>query len=155
MNNSTLSALAVSGGTLYAGGSFTAAGGNAANYIAQWNGTNWSAIGSGMNNSVSALAVCGGTLYAGGGFTAAGGNAAITSPNGTERLVSDWFGRQQAFYYPFVSALAVSGSTLYAAAPSRQQEPTQPPTRRRPRRRWPAATNYRVTLTARRPIAEV
>ena len=35
-------ALAVSGSTLYAGGNFTTAGGNAANYIAQWNGSSWS-----------------------------------------------------------------------------------------------------------------
>ena len=40
-------ALAVSGSTLYAGGYFTTAGGNAANYIAQWNGSSWSALGSG------------------------------------------------------------------------------------------------------------
>ena len=42
-------ALAVSGSTLYAGGGFTTAGGSAANYIAQWNGSSWSALGSGMN----------------------------------------------------------------------------------------------------------
>jgi hypothetical protein len=68
-------ALEVSGGTLYAGGSFTNAGGTAANYIAQWNGSNWSPLGSGMNGGVSALAVSGGTLYAGGNFTTAGTNA--------------------------------------------------------------------------------
>ena len=34
-----VSALAVSGSTLYAGGNFTTAGGSAANYIAQWNGS--------------------------------------------------------------------------------------------------------------------
>jgi hypothetical protein len=76
-------ALAVSGSTLYAGGYFTTAGGSAANYIAQWNGSSWSALGSGMNrwngtNSapVNALAVSGSTLYAGGYFTTAGGSAA-------------------------------------------------------------------------------
>jgi trimeric autotransporter adhesin len=68
-------ALAVSGGTLYAGGGFTAAGGSAANNIAQWNGSSWSALGSGMNRAVAALAVSGSTLYAGGGFTTAGTNA--------------------------------------------------------------------------------
>ena len=52
-------ALAVSGGTLYAGGYFTTAGGSAANYIAQWNGSSWSALGSGMNGAVDALAVSG------------------------------------------------------------------------------------------------
>ena len=68
-----VNALAVSGGTLYAGGSFTTAGGSAANCIAQWDGSSWSALGSGMNNIVYALAVSGGTLYAGGWFTTAGG----------------------------------------------------------------------------------
>jgi hypothetical protein len=72
MNNSVL-ALAVSGGDLYAGGSFTTAGGSAANYIAKWNGSSWAALGSGMNSSVSALAVSGSELYAGGSFTTAGG----------------------------------------------------------------------------------
>ena len=38
--------------TLYAGGEFTTAGGNAANDIAQWNGSSWSALGSGMNGDV-------------------------------------------------------------------------------------------------------
>jgi hypothetical protein len=59
---------------LYAGGYFTTAGGSAANNIAQWNGSSWSALGSGVNDSVFALAVSGSTLYAGGGFTTAGTN---------------------------------------------------------------------------------
>jgi hypothetical protein len=71
--NSTVWALAVSGGTLYAGGDFTTAGGTAANSIAQWNGSSWSALGSGMNSTVRALAVSGGRFYAGGYFTTAGG----------------------------------------------------------------------------------
>jgi len=66
-------ALAVSGSDLYAGGSFTNAGGSAANGIAKWNGSAWSALGSGMNNTVWALAVSGSDLYAGGYFTTAGG----------------------------------------------------------------------------------
>jgi hypothetical protein len=38
-----------------------------ANYIARWNGTSWSALGTGMNGSVSALAVLpNGDLIAGG-----------------------------------------------------------------------------------------
>ena len=69
-------ALAVSGSNLYAGGDFTTAGSNAANYIAQWNGSSWSPLGSGMNSGVFALAVSGGTLYVGGDFTTAGGNVA-------------------------------------------------------------------------------
>ena len=72
----TLSVLAVSGTNVYAGGDFTTAGGNAANYIAKWNGSAWSTLGSGMNGNVRALAVSGTNLYAGGYFTMAGGNAA-------------------------------------------------------------------------------
>jgi hypothetical protein len=72
--NSDVYALAVSGGTLYAGGSFSQAGGSAANNIAQWNGSSWLPLGSGMNNSVKALAVSGSTLYVGGAFTTAGTN---------------------------------------------------------------------------------
>jgi hypothetical protein len=41
-------ALAVSGSDLYAGGEFTTAGGISAANIAKWNGSSWSALGSGM-----------------------------------------------------------------------------------------------------------
>ena len=71
-----VSALAVSGSDLYAGGRFTTAGGSPATNIAKWNGTSWSALGSGMGGDypyVNALAVSGSDLYAGGGFTTAGG----------------------------------------------------------------------------------
>jgi hypothetical protein len=44
--------------------------------IAQWNGSSWSPLGSGVNGGVYALAVSSGTLYAGGQFTTAGTNAA-------------------------------------------------------------------------------
>ncbi len=64
------------GPALYAGGQFTMAGGVAANRIAKWDGTQWSALGSGMNNTVFALTVfddgTGPALYAGGFFTMAG-----------------------------------------------------------------------------------
>src|SRR5437667_5948018 len=68
-----VSALAVSGSDLYAGGLFKRAGGSPANYIAKWNGSSWSALGSGMNSYVYDLAVSGSDLYAGGTFTTAGG----------------------------------------------------------------------------------
>jgi hypothetical protein len=71
MNGSVL-ALGISGNMLYAGGNFTTAGGVAANYIAQWDGTSWLPMGSGMNNVVNALTVSGNALYAGGNFTTAG-----------------------------------------------------------------------------------
>jgi hypothetical protein len=114
----SVNALAVSGGTLYAGGGFTYAGGSAANYIAQWNGTSWSALGSGMNSVVRALAVSGGTLYAGGGFTNAGGSAAnsIAQWNGSSwsALGSGISGVGDNGLGPYVLALAVSGGTLFA-----------------------------------------
>src|SRR6185369_6206302 len=45
-----LFALAVSGSNLYVGGKFTnTPGGVPANYIAQFDGTKWSPLGSGMN----------------------------------------------------------------------------------------------------------
>ncbi len=76
--NSGIQALAYDSttGNLYAGGSFTAAGGSSANKIAVWNGVSWNALGAGMNNDVGALAYdsATGNLYAGGWFTTADGN---------------------------------------------------------------------------------
>src|SRR5262245_13336269 len=52
-------ALAPSGGQIYAGGLFTTAnnGSLTVNRIARWNGSSWSALGSGLNNIVAAVAV--------------------------------------------------------------------------------------------------
>ncbi len=87
MNGSVKCVAAVDGaGNLYAGGSFTFAGGVPANYIAEWNGSSWSALGGGMDNTVNALAVDGaGNLYAGGDFIYAGGTTAnyVAVWNGT------------------------------------------------------------------------
>jgi hypothetical protein len=77
------------GPALYAGGQFSSAGGVEASNIARWNGTGWSALGSGMNDWVRALTVfddgTGPALYAGGTFTTAGGVEAsnIARWNGT------------------------------------------------------------------------
>jgi hypothetical protein len=76
----TVYALAVSGTDLYAGGTFTTAGGLPANRIAKWNGSAWSALGAGIGPAgftVYALTVSGTDLYAGGDFTTAGGVPAI------------------------------------------------------------------------------
>src|SRR5205823_4896576 len=45
--NATVYAIAISGSDVYAGGSFTTAGGVPANHIARWDGSAWSALGSG------------------------------------------------------------------------------------------------------------
>jgi hypothetical protein len=44
-------------------------------YIARWDGSNFSVLGSGMNAPVSALLISDNTLYVGGDFTIAGGKA--------------------------------------------------------------------------------
>lgn len=107
-----------SGPALYAGGNFIRAGGETVNRIARWDGSEWSPMGSGMNNWVEALAVfddgSGSALYAAGFFSTAGGQTVnrIARWDGTawsplESGMSDW-----------VFALAVfddgSGPALYA-----------------------------------------
>ena len=102
-------------GNLYIGGDFTLAGDVIANGIAKWNGTNWSALGSGISagvhSYVAALAVSGTNVYAGGWFHIAGGIAAATN-------LAQWDGSS---WSPLgsgvggvVAALRVSGSDLYA-----------------------------------------
>jgi hypothetical protein len=78
--NSYVYVLQLQNGQLYAGGIFTNAGNLAAANVAVWNGSSWSALGTGsangVNNLVSALAFQGDVLYAGGTFTTAGGVSA-------------------------------------------------------------------------------
>jgi trimeric autotransporter adhesin len=77
--NATVYSLLASGGKLYAGGYFTDVNNkgtvlNNADYLARFDGSNWSAMGSGPAGSgpigigVGALAMVGTTLYAGGVF---------------------------------------------------------------------------------------
>jgi hypothetical protein len=82
-------------GNLYIGGEFfTAAGNILANNIAEWNGSSWSALGSGLSGGygVAALAASGGTLYAGGNFTTAGtnfsANAAMANLPGSLAIIT-------------------------------------------------------------------
>ena len=74
--NATVYAIAVIGGTVYAGGQFTTAGATGGvNNIAQWNGASWSPVGTSIANSgIYSLCVYNNKLYAGGGFTTLGGN---------------------------------------------------------------------------------
>ncbi len=109
--NNSVSGFAVDdSGNLYVGGSFNVAGHLPANYIAKWDGTNWSAFGPGPKGQVSALAVSGPNLYAGGYFTNASGvvTNSVVKWDGTawSALGS---GMNGAVY-----ALAVSGTNLYA-----------------------------------------
>lgn len=73
LNGRVLATVIDGAGNLYVGGDFTTAGGISANYIAQWDGSNWSALGSGMNGAVEPLAIdSGGALFAGGNSSTAG-----------------------------------------------------------------------------------
>jgi hypothetical protein len=135
--SSTLFALAVNGGDLYAGGEFTQAGAAPASSIARWDGTSWSPMGigparpGGTNNVVFALAVSGSDVYVGGNFTTAGRVAAsrVAKWNGTSwsplgtgvdatvyaLAVSGNDALGAGMTGGNVSELAVSGNDLYAA----------------------------------------
>ncbi len=97
-------------GNLYVGGRFAVAGSAVASSIAKWDGTNWSALGSGVSGRVDALAVSGSNVYAGGWFTSAGGIAATN--------IAKWDGSAWSNLGSgingWVRAVAVSGSDLYA-----------------------------------------
>jgi hypothetical protein len=107
-------ALALDGGTLYVGGSFTKIGNIAASSIAAWDGSSWSPLGAGMNGSVEAISVSGTTVYAAGAFTSAGGVPAahIAGWNGAAWSA---LGAGITFSGPSdaVLALAVDGTDLY------------------------------------------
>jgi hypothetical protein len=61
-----VSALAVSGDVLYAGGLFRNAGGKPAKYIAMWDGAEWSSLGSVIDGFVTTLTASGTDLYVAG-----------------------------------------------------------------------------------------
>ncbi len=102
-------------GYLYAGGRFGTAGGDPLNqtvapYIARFDGTQWSPVGSGMNDRITDMVVYNGKLVVSGYFTEAGGMSAnyIAEWNGSNwsSLGSGMDGK--------VTALAVYNSELYA-----------------------------------------
>jgi len=101
-------------GNIYIGGDFTGVGEVIANHIAKWDGSSWSALGSGVVGSVNALAVSGTNLYVGGRFTSADGIAAtniVKWDGNTWSALGSGIGGAS---YPAVGALAVWGSDLYA-----------------------------------------
>ena len=102
-------------GNLYAGGSFTMAGGTTMNHIARWDSVSgsWSPLGSGVNGAVTSLAVDrGGNLYVGGNFTTAGemGAANVAKWNTSSASWSALGSGTNGAVY----ALAVVGNDLYA-----------------------------------------
>jgi len=124
LTNSTgagvVNALAVLGSDVYAGGSFTRAGNTVVNYIAKWDGTSWSALGSGVGSgvlrNVRALAVSGSDLYAGGLFSWAtnSGGVSVTVSNIAKWSGGAWTSLGSGLTVNLgANALAVSGSDLY------------------------------------------
>ncbi len=118
-------------GNVYAGGYFGAAGAVAANNIAMWNGTQWSALGSGMNGAVGALAVDDASnLYAGGTFTTTGSIvvnriAKWDTASGTWSALGSGITVCGVFKcsIPQVNAIATSGSAVYVSESLRRQTP--------------------------------
>jgi hypothetical protein len=99
----------VSGTDVYAAGWFNTAGGAPVNRIARWNGSNWSALGSGVNNAPRAIAVSGTDVYVGGDFLYAGGAPA--------NYIAKWNGSNWSALGSGVNnaprAIAVSGTDMY------------------------------------------
>lgn len=104
---------------LVAGGGFTQANGNSANFIALWVSTEnvpeagWNPMGAGFNNTVYAVERYSGSTYAAGAFTASG----ATPLNRVARFVSagsSWVAVGTGFDNT-VRALWVDGGFLYAA----------------------------------------
>jgi hypothetical protein len=105
-----VSALAYKGTTLYAGGDFDIADDVLANGIAMWNGTKWSAIGTGVNGWINAIAIAdNGDIYVGGDFSVAGGVQA--------KNIARWDGTKWNALgtgaSDVVRAIAISGTNVY------------------------------------------
>ncbi|MBW7918314.1 MAG: hypothetical protein H3C52_03295 [Anaerolineales bacterium] len=125
--NSEVSAVAVNGTDVYVGGSFTNANGIAsADYIAKWDGTNWSALGSNgagngsLDYTVYAIVVSGSDLYVGGGFENVnnGGTVLTAADNIAKWDGTDWSalgsnGAGEGSLNNNVYDIAVSGTDLY------------------------------------------
>ena len=102
-------------GNFYIGGYFTAVNNVAANQVAKWNGTSWSALGSGISGGdVIAIAVSGSNVYFAGSFTSAGGIPAnkVAKWDGTSWTALG--GGLGAGPFEKVNAIAASGSDVYA-----------------------------------------
>ena len=105
-------AVAVIGTDVYVGGSPLETAGNVlAKGVAKWNGSTWSALGSGVDGSVYAMAVSGTDLYVAGNFSTAGG---ISANNVAKWNGSAWSALGSGVSGGLVLSLAASGSDVYA-----------------------------------------
>lgn len=98
---------------VYVGGNFHGVQGVAANNIAMWDGSRWSALGKGVDGIVTAVAVSGEDVYIGGTFVNAG--------NVKVNHVAKWNGKRwsalgagiSGFAPPEVNAIAIRGNKVY------------------------------------------
>lgn len=118
----TVNAVAVLGTDVYIGGTFTAVDGVSASRVAKWDGSAWSALGSGANGSVNALAVLGSELFIGGTFSSVGGvglTSRLAKWNGT-----NWLAAGAGFNSTSVptGGLAVVGTELFVGRGTQVQK---------------------------------
>jgi hypothetical protein len=106
----TVSALVVTGSTVYVAGGFTAAGGRAVANVARWEGLDWSSLGSGLNGPVYALCQFGSELVAGGQFNL-GGSANVARWNGAQ-----WMPLGQGIAGPVYALVAENGKLFAGGA---------------------------------------
>ena len=115
--NGAIRAVAVAGSNVYVGGFFTEVGGEPANHVARWDGSEWHALESGGQNGVDddvlALAVSGDDVYIGGRFTEAGGEPANYVARWDGSLFHSLGSGTQNGVNGDLWALAVSGSDVY------------------------------------------
>ena len=111
-----LDALLVQGGNIYIGGRFTTVNGVTAVNIAKWNGSIWSAVGTGTEGflpgqqpTVNALAMVGTDLWAGGTFLSMGGSAA----HGLGKWNGSAWSSVTTGLDNNVTAMVMSGTNLY------------------------------------------
>ncbi|MEY4630279.1 MAG: hypothetical protein RIQ81_399 [Pseudomonadota bacterium] len=111
-----IEAMAASGDNLYVGGCITSIAGLPVSNIAQWDGTKWSALTSGVNGLVTALAINGTDLYVGGYFSSAGGVSAKSIAKWNGSVWSSLGGgvTDASNNTAIVYALAITGNELYA-----------------------------------------
>jgi hypothetical protein len=115
--------LTVNGSDLYAGGFFTRSGGITTNFIAKWDGSQWSSLNSTMfgpvdETSVHSIAFIGNDLYAGGSYSISGPPYPYDLQNMAKWNGVKWSASGMGFqgydWYTTVYTLAVQGTTLFA-----------------------------------------
>jgi hypothetical protein len=84
------------------------------NQIARWNGSSWSALGTGVNGVVYGITLNGSEVYVGGSFSAAG---SVSTANVAKWSGSSWSGLADLFgrngVSGYVHSIVVNGSDVY------------------------------------------